>query len=74
MKLIMKHFIYVVTVIIFHQMSAQSFQKTKSMQAYKGYFNFYYEESNDKIYLPDGFVTNVLKKSPPEFSEVNVNA
>jgi hypothetical protein len=32
-------------------MSAQSFQKTKAMQGFGGYFNFYYEESNDKIFL-----------------------
>ncbi len=47
----MKHFIYIATVLICHQIGAQSFQKTKTMKSYKGYFNFYYEDSKDKIYL-----------------------
>jgi hypothetical protein len=47
----MKQFIYVVTVLICYQVTAQSFQKTKTMQSYKGYFNFYYDVSNDKIFL-----------------------
>jgi hypothetical protein len=31
--------------------SAQTADKFKSMKAHTGYFNFYYDESNDKIYL-----------------------
>lgn len=31
--------------------SAQIADKIKSMKAHTGYFNFYYDESNDKIYL-----------------------
>ena len=31
--------------------SAQIAEKIKSMKAHTGYFNFYYDESNDKIYL-----------------------
>jgi hypothetical protein len=44
-------------IIIFSQKTvAQSFSKVKDMEAYKGYFNFFYEASNDKIYLE---VTNL---------------
>lgn len=31
--------------------TAQIAEKVKSMKAHTGYFNFYYDESNDKIYL-----------------------
>lgn len=31
--------------------SAQIAEKVKSMKAHTGYFNFYYDESNDKIFL-----------------------
>jgi hypothetical protein len=31
--------------------SAQIAEKVKSMKAHKGYFDFYYDESNDKIFL-----------------------
>jgi hypothetical protein len=30
---------------------AQSFSKTKNMQAFSGFFNFYYDEATDKLFL-----------------------
>ena len=31
--------------------NAQTFEKAKSFQKFSGYFNFYYDDDNDKIYL-----------------------
>ena len=47
----MKHFFYIVVLLFAQQSIGQSFQKTKQMKAYNGFFNFYYEASEDKIYL-----------------------
>ena len=38
-------------VLISLSASAQIADKFKSMKAHTGYFNFYYDESNDKIFL-----------------------
>ena len=38
-------------VLISLSASAQIAEKVKSMKAHTGYFNFYYDESNDKIFL-----------------------
>ncbi|MCG8524671.1 MAG: DUF5117 domain-containing protein, partial [Pseudomonadales bacterium] len=32
-------------------MGAQTFEKVKDFQKFNGYFNFYYDDSNDKIYV-----------------------
>ena len=32
-------------------LSAQNFEKTKNFQKFNGYFNFFYDDDNDKIYL-----------------------
>jgi hypothetical protein len=32
-------------------LGAQTFDKTKDFQKFNGYFNFYYDDSSDKIYL-----------------------
>ncbi len=32
-------------------LSAQSFEKTKNFQKFNGYFNFFYDDNDDKIYL-----------------------
>ena len=47
----MKYLSYVIVLFFCQQLGAQSFKKTKEMETYKGYFNFYYEASSDKIYL-----------------------
>lgn len=47
----MRYLLYFLLVIFCQQVGAQSFQKTKGMAAFKGYFNFYYDISFDKIYL-----------------------
>jgi len=47
----MKYLLYLFIFIFAQKSVAQSFSKVKDMEAYKGYFNFFYEVSNDKIYL-----------------------
>lgn len=47
----MKYVFYVLAIIFSTTTVAQSFEKTKDLENFKGYFNFYYNESNDKIYL-----------------------
>ena len=51
----MKQLLYVVAFIfsinITAHITAQSFEKTKNYRSYNGYFNFYYDTSEDKIYL-----------------------
>jgi len=47
----MKHFIYVFIFFLSQQIVAQDFQKVKELQQFKGYFNFYYDESTDKIFI-----------------------
>ncbi|WP_318344829.1 zinc-dependent metalloprotease [Flagellimonas baculiformis] len=34
-----------------HALSAQTFEKTKDFQKFTGYFDFYYDDGSDKIYL-----------------------
>ncbi len=63
----MKHFFYAVLFLVSQQLTAQIFQKTSGMNEYKGFFNFYYDASNDKIYLQ---VTNL----DTEFLYVNALA
>ena len=49
----MKNYIFALLAIaIFTQFSmAQSFEKTKNYQKFNGYFNFYYDDASDKIFL-----------------------
>lgn len=47
----MKQLLYVVVFIFGINITAQSFLKTKNFKSYNGYFNFYYDTSDDKIYL-----------------------
>lgn len=45
-----KHLLYLILVVIASPSFSQVL-KDKKVQAYKGFFNFYYEEKQDKIYL-----------------------
>lgn len=47
----MKHLFYVVVMVYCQIIFAQSFQATKNLEIYKGYFNFYYDTAKDKMYL-----------------------
>lgn len=47
----MKQLFYVLVFIFSINITAQSFTKTKNFKSYNGYFNFYYDTSEDKIYL-----------------------
>jgi len=50
-NLIMKYFFNLTVLLILFQAEAQTFQKTKEMTFFKGYFNFYYDTATDKIFL-----------------------
>lgn len=63
----MRYLLYFLIVMFCQQTGAQSFQKTMGMTAYKGYFNFYYDVSFDKIYLE-------VNKLNEEFLYVNALA
>ena len=45
----MKKYFILITLLSSFLIGAQTFQKAKNMKMYKGFFNFYYDESNDKI-------------------------
>lgn len=60
----MKQIIYVVVLFLSQQILAQEFQKTKNLEQYKGYFNFYYDNSTDKIFIE-------VSKLDQEFLYVN---
>jgi hypothetical protein len=47
----MRPIIYVVVLLLTQQIIAQEFQKTKNLEKHKGYFNFYYDNSSDKIFI-----------------------
>mgnify|MGYP003624551100 CR=1 FL=1 len=47
----MRDLFYVVVLLLTQQIISQEFQKTKNLESYKGYFNFYYDNSNDKIFI-----------------------
>ncbi len=47
----MKYFFYVVLILVSQQLVSQTFEKTTTMQSFEGYFNFFYEDAMDKIYL-----------------------
>ncbi|MDC6385619.1 DUF5117 domain-containing protein [Flagellimonas taeanensis] len=49
----MKNTINLVASLLFvgSAMMAQTFEKTKDFQKFNGYFNFYYDDGSDKIYL-----------------------
>ncbi|SFC18713.1 protein of unknown function [Flagellimonas taeanensis] len=49
----MKNTINLVAAFLFvgSAMMAQTFEKTKDFQKFNGYFNFYYDDGSDKIYL-----------------------
>ncbi|OGS72321.1 MAG: peptidase [Flavobacteria bacterium RIFCSPLOWO2_12_FULL_35_11] len=63
----MRYLLYFIVVVFFQNAGAQTFQKTKGMEHYKGYFNFYYDVSSDKIYLE-------VNKLNEEFLYVNALA
>ena len=63
----MRYLQYVFIVIFCQQSVAQSFEKTKEMNSYKGFFNFYYDASTDKIFLE-------VEKLNEEFLYVNALA
>lgn len=63
----MRYLLYFIVVVFFQNAGAQNFQKTKGMEHYKGYFNFYYDVSSDKIYLE-------VNKLNEEFLYVNALA
>ncbi len=45
-------FLYLLFFLLtFSFLQAQNFEKTKDFQKFNGYFNFYYDDSNDKIFL-----------------------
>lgn len=52
-----KHIILIAFLVFSNQMSSQVL-KGKTLKSYKGYFNFYYEEAEDKIYLEVGNLNN----------------
>ncbi|MEJ2112799.1 MAG: DUF5117 domain-containing protein, partial [Flavobacteriaceae bacterium] len=45
-----KHFLFFTILLLSSQLFSQVL-KGKSLESYKGFFNFYYEEAQDKIYL-----------------------
>ncbi|KQC29246.1 zinc-dependent metalloprotease [Flagellimonas eckloniae] len=49
----MKKYIFYILQIVFATgfLNAQSFDKTKNYQKFNGYFNFYYDDATDKIFL-----------------------
>lgn len=49
----MKKYIFYILQIVFATgfLNAQSFDKTKNYQKFNGYFNFYYDDTTDKIFL-----------------------
>jgi len=47
----MKYLFYVAVFIFSTNIVSQSFEKTKNLENFKGYFNFFYDKSEDKIYL-----------------------
>ncbi len=47
----MRKILLVAILFVSQQLISQTFQKTKDLQQFKGYFNFYYDESNDKIFI-----------------------
>ncbi|MEO9511627.1 MAG: zinc-dependent metalloprotease [Flavobacteriaceae bacterium] len=47
-----KHIFYILQIVFATGfLSAQSFDKTKNYQKFNGYFNFYYDDATDKIFL-----------------------
>ena len=47
----MKKILLVSLLFVSQQFISQTFQKTKDLQQFKGFFNFYYDESNDKMFV-----------------------
>ena len=47
----MKNILYVTILFLSHQVFAQTFEVSKNLDVNKGYFNFYYDDTKDKIYL-----------------------
>ncbi|MDU8886187.1 zinc-dependent metalloprotease [Yeosuana sp. MJ-SS3] len=45
-----KHYPFLIVLLVSSQLFSQGL-KGKSLKSYKGFFNFYYEEAQDKIYL-----------------------
>lgn len=50
----MKHFIISLFLALTTTISAQFSEQNKNLQSYKGYFDFYYDKQNDKIFLSVG--------------------
>jgi hypothetical protein len=61
-----KSFLFLSFVCVFFQLEAQILEK-KDLKSYEGFFDFYYEESADKIYLK-------VEKLNEEFLYVNALA
>jgi hypothetical protein len=47
----MKQLLYVIILMLSPQIFGQSFQLTKNLEKKNGYFNFYYNDKSDKMYL-----------------------
>ena len=60
----MKKYLILLTLLSGILLNAQTFEKTKDMKMYKGFFNFYYDESSDKIFIE-------VNKLDQEFLYVN---
>ena len=43
--------LFVFSFLVVLSMSSQNFEKTKNFQKFKGYFNYYYDDGSDKLYL-----------------------
>jgi hypothetical protein len=47
----MKKILVVILLFVSQQFISQTFQKTKDLQQFNGFFNFYYDDSSDKIFI-----------------------
>ena len=43
--------LFVFSFLVVLSMSSQNFERTKNFQKFKGYFNYYYDDGTDKLYL-----------------------
>jgi hypothetical protein len=55
----MRNLLYLLVLVLSQQIFSQSFQSTKNLVKRSGYFSFYYDDKNDKIFLE---VTNLEKE------------
>ena len=47
----MKKYYFLIPLLFVSLGHSQNFDRTKEFQKFNGYFNFYYDDSTDKIYL-----------------------